>query len=69
MMKTSMSLSGGETLIAHLDWRQCPSQHIFGVCLEATKFNFSGAKRKIQDEFLVLYLCLVSRRGGIYIPH
>ena len=28
-MRTSISFSGGETLIAHLAWRESASQHVF----------------------------------------
>jgi hypothetical protein len=68
-MRTSISFSGGEMLVAHLAWRECPPQHVLVLWLEAIKFNFSGAKRKVWDEVLVLYLCLVSGRGGIDMPN
>ena len=47
MTRTSISINGGEMLVAHLAWRQWPSQHVLVLSLEAIKFNFSGAKRKI----------------------
>ena len=39
------------------------------LSLEAIKSNISGAKTKIWDEVLVVYLCLVSGRGGIDMPN
>ena len=46
-MRTSISFSGGETLVAHLAWRQIAPQHVLVLWLEAIKSNFSGAKRKV----------------------
>ena len=50
-------------LVAHLAWRQSTPQHVLVHRLEVIKSNFSGVKRKIRDEVLVLYLYLVSGRG------
>ena len=47
-MRISISFSRGETLVAHLAWKQCPPQHVLVVWLKAKKFNFNGAKEKIR---------------------
>ena len=36
MIRKSISFSGGETLVAHLAWRQCHPQHVFFLWFEAT---------------------------------
>ena len=59
-MRTSISFSGGELLVKHLAWRQCPLQHVFVFWFEVIKFNFSGAQKRVQDEVLVInYVWLV----------
>ena len=69
-MRTSIFFTMRKPLVANLAWMQFGPQHILVHCLKEIKFNFSGAKQKVWDEVLVLfmYLYLVSGKKRIDMP-
>jgi hypothetical protein len=44
-MRTIISFSGREALVAHLPWKQCLLHHVLVLWLKAIKFNISGVKK------------------------